>query len=822
MNLFLSHVARSGSHLSHSVGFRCRTLLVVSAVISLLALPAQLIATESPARPPASDADPSGQPESNDEPSPTSIAAVRVGIGGYYKNGCWTPVRVHFSQPVPQDVSLMLEITAPDSDGTPVLVRQKVNSETAFRPQHPYQTVYTLSGRKKGPISVTLKSTSSEEEPAEDVLDRLTLEPKPESAKQNEADELDTPSSLFSDPVPMQRPLYLVIGEEKFGLQEAIAQDPRPESLRPQLAHLDSLRAFPDTWWGLDAVDTVVLTTQNPAAYADLTADDARIEALLRWIEMGGRLLFLPGKHAEPLLSDENAPLAPFLPGSFQRMTSLKQGRALEQYVGSLDAVEMRGSEEAPFLEMPFLADISGKIEASEADLALIVRQPRAFGVLLYCGGDYAGRPMSLWKDRGKLLMKLLGFQDRETELEGTPTRLIHLGYHDLAGQLRSALDQFDGVRNIPFSLVILLIVVYLLFIGPLDWLVVHRWLKKPVLTWVTFPGSVVLFCVAAILLAGASRSDRAKMNRVDLVDIDATSGHARGASWANLYSPENARYSLSYYQPNPIFSEDAPTATGCRLSWFGLSGSALGGMEPKTLTPTLWDEPYRMQNPPSPPVTLEAVPLEVAGTKSFTARWWNKLPVETLPESHLVEREGIPHGEIHYPLPFSIEQSLLIYGEYAIPLGRVEPGQTVTVDFQRIRHNLNLLVTGSSDVFKQEQHLERKGGTYNQKVTEPSYILRAMLFYRAAGGPRFTGLHHTYQEFIDLSDLLPAGRAVLVGTIVPPKEASESSTEYVPDLDCRKEFSAEKSPRALPGKRDRLLRVVLPVTRPTADDEEE
>ena len=65
---------------------------------------------------------------------------------------------------------------------------------------------------------------------------------------------------------------------------------------------------------------------------------------------------------------------------------------------------------------------------------------------------------------------------------------MMHYGYNDLAGQLRSALDRFDGVRLVPFWLVAGLIVVYLLLIGPGDYFFLRKLVGRMEWTWLTFP----------------------------------------------------------------------------------------------------------------------------------------------------------------------------------------------------------------------------------------------------------------------------------------------------------------------------------------------
>src|SRR5208283_2812258 len=59
----------------------------------------------------------------------------------------------------------------------------------------------------------------------------------------------------------------------------------------------------------------------------------------------------------------------------------------------------------------------------------------------------------------------------------------------------------------------------------------------------------------------------------------------------------------------------------------------------------------------------------------------------------------------------------------------------------------------------------------YDRGNRDLDYVLQMMLFYDAAGGRKRTGMTNDYQVFTDLSDLLRAGRAVLVAA--PPQDGS-------------------------------------------------
>jgi len=66
--------------------------------------------------------------------------------------------------------------------------------------------------------------------------------------------------------------------------------------------------------------------------------------------------------------------------------------------------------------------------------------------------------------------------------------------FDDLAGQLRSSLEQFRGVRLAPFFVVASLLVLYILLIGPGDYFLLRRLRRGMQWTWLTFPAVVVLF----------------------------------------------------------------------------------------------------------------------------------------------------------------------------------------------------------------------------------------------------------------------------------------------------------------------------------------
>jgi hypothetical protein len=101
-------------------------------------------------------------------------------------------------------------------------------------------------------------------------------------------------------------------------------------------------------------------------------------------------------------------------------------------------------------------------------------------------------------------------------------------------------------VHKLPIEWLLLLLIVYLVVIGPLD----QFWLKrigKPMLTWITFPCYVVLFSLLIYFIGYKLRAGESEWNELHLVDVLLNDDKAelRGRTYASVYSPSNQKYKL-------------------------------------------------------------------------------------------------------------------------------------------------------------------------------------------------------------------------------------------------------------------------------------
>ncbi len=151
---------------------------------------------------------------------------------------------------------------------------------------------------------------------------------------------------------------------------------------RPVSARVDDVALLPTHWLGYEGIDAVMISADRPEIFGGLADDDPRIEALDRWIQMGGRLVLCGGSKAGQLLAD-GGPLHRFAPGRFDSIEPIRRVGAMESYCGSRVAVPELGTGKT-VLRAARLVDVHGTVEAAESGMPLVVRTARGFGQVIF------------------------------------------------------------------------------------------------------------------------------------------------------------------------------------------------------------------------------------------------------------------------------------------------------------------------------------------------------------------------------------------------------------------------------------------------------
>lgn len=99
------------------------------------------------------------------------------------------------------------------------------------------------------------------------------------------------------------------------------------------------------------------------------------------------------------------------------------------------------------------------------------------------------------------------------------------------------------------FGWIMLIMGVYILAAGPLDWFLSKKLLKRPMLTWVLFPACIGLFTAAGFTYSNWVNVGVMKASSVCIADAGAGTSDMRGVGMLWLYSARNATYGVSSSQ---------------------------------------------------------------------------------------------------------------------------------------------------------------------------------------------------------------------------------------------------------------------------------
>ncbi|MGD9723705.1 MAG: hypothetical protein AB7O59_04870 [Pirellulales bacterium] len=686
-------------------------------------------------------------------PAPSAsvtITQLRAGFAGHFKVGYWTPFVVTL-QGGASPAKGKVELIVADCEGVP----SRVHAPAAGTLEVPAGAIvsvplYAKIGQLQSNVTVAFRAEGA----APVTREFVTREPGPLAAIASSSSQL-----------------VVTLGAPLASIDETSFSD---RSVR--VADVATSNELPAEWWGYEGVDAVVLATGSDSAAAQWTTETPQLAALDRWVRLGGTLVLCAGQNASQVLA-AGAPLTRFAPGTLADSVPLRQGTTLETFAESPEPITATGGRFV--LQVPKLADVRGTIEAyagaGPRDLPLVVRTPHGFGEIVFAAFDLERPPISTWSARAQLVDRLLGRAVRRPKAADSDTlgEVTTLGFVDISGQLRGALDQFAEVRLVPFWLVALLVVFYIACIGPLDYFLVRRWFKRMEATWITFALAVLAFSAGAYLLAYQLKGREVHVNRVELVDFDADSGLVRGTSWSNLYSPASQTYDLSLdpapavrglsaavagsptAPPDLATPQSAPAAVPPRslFSWFGLPGDGFGGMNPSTASMPLFTLTYDFAGALD---ALEQVPIAVWSTRPFVARWWAEAAPPIVAD---LSDAGRLAGSLEYRRAQPLEDCVLIYGGWAYPLRTLQPGQRIDIDReldpQTVQTYLRrVVVRNDRDV----------APPYDQASFDVARILEIMSCHELAGGESYTGLANEYQAFVDLSQLVQNGRAILIG----------------------------------------------------------
>jgi hypothetical protein len=680
------------------------------------------------------------------------------GLEGNYKIGSWTPARIRL-RAEKEAFSGRLELSTSDSDDVETVFRRDVSLASN---ESIDVVTYIKPGKQMPEYHVRLIDTAGKVQ-ARAVYDSSS-------------------SNRTSDGAVQGVTLIVTVGSPA-GLDiELIAKRPGYPREDFRVGRLESTRELPARWFGYESVDHLVLCLDDPQQIENM--DIAARAAMEAWVRNGGHLVVSVGTGWERVQSV----LGRILPAEIDRTERVNQLKELESYLGaSAPVLRLRGE-----LSLPHMTNIRGQVVAGSRDLPLAVRAPLGFGTVTLIGLELNREPFLGWEGRTDFWIKLLNLQKRPSQENQSPGAWGATPLSDISSHLRMQLEHFEGVSLVPFQWVAFFIFVYILLIGPVDYWLVKKVLKRMELTWVTFPTMVIAVSLAAYFTAYWLKGDELRINKIDVVDVDQISGDLRGTSWFTLFSPQIKNYSIRV-QPELAVSPAAPGQAGgppIVLSWLGLAEDAIGGMRRQSGV-GLFRRGYAFG---SDAQTLVDVPIQVWSMKGFTARWHGQAGPAVDADLQAIDTNRVVKGNITNRLPVAMEDCSVIFGRKVYPLGSIPPDGSVVVG-SRSSEDLTGHLTRRAGTFSGAQARYNPASAQGAQFNPQDLIFTMMFHGRLPEGGQYAA--NNYFSDLDLSELLDHQRAMLVGRV-----ASKGSELFLNESPVNENVTEAC-----------YLRVILPVT---------
>jgi hypothetical protein len=678
-----------------------------------------------------------------DEPE---IRQVRIGLDGHFKRGHWAEVKADITAGETR-LSGELEVISRDGDGAAV----------AFVCPQPVQ----LEPGKSGTFSALVKMGP----PGSGLQLRLQSGGRPIARLVlSDAKVSGEWTSRGKTSKNAHRSTALVIATLGPSAGTESAVELLSGSLGEEVAtvSLPSVDQLPDSMRGYDAIDCLLVaaTEENPLQGASQQGRSA----LMQWLRLGGRLILIAGDAAGELAAS-SSPWESLLEGRLARRSPLTSDGGLRNFTG--ESLEYADAPLVWQMEPPPAFVTLSESGPGSADRPLVVEHPLGMGRVSLVLFDLTKPPLSQWSGRGKLLARLISGEPlaSQGDVVRSGGRMTHLGYRDLAGQLRMAIDQYSGVTPVHFHLVAGALLVYLILLGPGEYYLLRKAAPRAMhLTWILFPLLLIGFAGGAAAWGRSARGSAVKINQVEVVDLDLVGGQQRGVFWTGLFSPDAQSVSLT---ATPLPPLPQARLTGVQLAWQGLPGEGLGGIDVAPLSAG-FPGPYvvRLGGEGSPGV-IDELSLSLASSKILAGAWQGTTPTPATPSDVSLLRRGKLvdiEGSFRMVAPVPLENAFLAHGD-SIYRARSDmlPGAQINVA-NLDRKNLEYIFTRRSVLNDKEI-----SSSWNQEETEIPRIMEIMMFHRAVQGRNYTVLSHRYHDDLDLSHLLHQGYAVLVGRSEAP-----------------------------------------------------
>lgn len=711
-------------------------------------------------------APPTAQAQEESITDSLSVTNLTMGFRGVGRVGNWLPVSLLAHGALPA-TNVTLVITASDPKGNQcesVVTTGRCDAAGVLKLSGVF-----ITGRQDGIIRLRLDDSEHR------TLWRHSVICRAEPAKQREATENlqnDSASPVLSEMTLLQHhSLTLLTAGSPVGLPELSRRLTDGDATRGALTLLtvNSPEQIPDSRRALESVDTILLVT-------DYGLSELQTLAIQDWIATGGHLLVSCGENLPRLLE---SPVGSWLQPEFGIQPELIRSQdlsAIQNFVAGASQLQTNRQNVA----IVRMASEHARVVVNSINGPLISRISAGAGVVTMVAVDLNLKPLNRWLSLSQMYEMLLfeRLLDTSGEQVSRGGRISSTGVNDLATQLASISDAIPSSERWSTWQAMLLMLVYLMMIGPLDYFLVVRLLQRPGLTWVTFPALVAVACGLTFWWSSSHRAD-VTVRDVHLLDVGQIGRRqtVRARSWSSL-STSDSRYGSVAAKPLLIQSNLPLTSSAVTLVWHGRAEDVFGGLYRPGGAGLGRQTSRRTEIGDS---GFSSVPLVPDGSQAFLAESFLDARNTPVFESQLkMPASGLLDGSFVHHLPVAIRDWVIVFGNRVYRPSqkadekflRIEPGESWS------RHSGGVRVSEIRDFLRGVRIISqtaKKGqvsqnpptqiqSTYNTAGTNPLDILLMISLYNTAGGEVYVRLQDDYLKHDEVSDAIQLNTAMMIG----------------------------------------------------------
>jgi hypothetical protein len=703
-----------------------------------------------------------------------------MGIAGFWKVGFPTRLTVDVKSGS-ELVEGQIEIQTFDGEGVPVKY-QSDSWNVSLAPNSAMRVeAQAKHGRANRPIVVRIVNRNG----------------KALFERQLEAEEIGTA-------LPATQPWVVGIGSDELDLDQGSMKSTRGALSEISSSIITRVDQLPVSWNCYGGVDLLVVSSRNLEINTNIHSVQAI--AIRDWIAQGGRTALSIGEHAESWLKTPE--FAELFSGPFKSISRDCEPGPLESFVGSQSRLGNLNC--ALFTVNSGTIDLESKTRNREK-FPLIARWAYGVGKVTFFAFELDAPELIAWESRAVILKNLLAeqWEKKEVRIE----KKVYLGYDDLSGQLNSTLDHFPLLTLGNLASLTVLAGLFCLVIGPFDYFLISRSLRKPAATWLTLLFFSIGSCLFIAWVFQRWKPVMPSMNSMEFLEIDYQTQMLRGRSFSHCYGGERGAFDFSAQRNRTLTKE--PT-TKVQLDWFGQPGRGLGGFESTVATDrgmptyTVKVEPGNNETIAVDPASLttrdatsfgiHGVGIPAAGTKAMCAVWQERIELD--PDTNnltmILGKKDLLEGSFENPLDADLLDGLLIYCGRAYALDtRIRVGQRVTFSESTIPKDVTRRLQRRQNV-----NGEERSTPWNPTDTDKlERLMELISCHELAGGSKYTGLYSRYLSELDCSDVIRLDRAILLCELKEPALTWSVRRNAIPI-------------QTTEGKRKTLLRLVIPIAK--------